>query len=445
MGTAPIPKLIWSMGLPMILSMMFQAFYNIVDSYFVSSIPGAGDVSVNALTLSFPVQMLMVAIGVGTGVGVNAILSRKLGAGKKEEANHIAGNAVFLGLCDFAVFFLFGLFGVRLFLQTQTSDPEVLNAAYTYLSICTIYSFGVSLYMIYEKLLQATGRTTAAMAAQLTGAVTNIILDPIMIFGLFGMPAMGVAGAAIATVIGQTVSLVIAMILHYGPHHMLDFKLSYLKPDGKIIKVIYEVGFPAILMQALMSVMTYSVNIIFGGVSASLVTAYGIYYKIQNFVFFAAFGLNNALIPIVAFNYGKRDQTRVKEAIRWGMIDCIAMMAAGTLIMETLGPNIVSIFSLSQETLDMCDTAVRIIAAGYVFAGANIAMQGIFQALGHGMRSLILSLLRLIIFALPLAFLLSRTADPGLTSWFAFPLAEAAAVVFGAAMLRNIKKQIAEI
>lgn len=269
MGTEQISKLMLTMGLPMILSMVVQAFYNIVDSYFVSAMPdtaqivGMGDYAMNALTLAFPIQMLIIAIGVGTGVGINALLSKTLGEGKRETASYVAGNAIFIGICTYIVFLLFGLFGVDIYMNSQTSDPIILKMGKEYLGICCVLSFGVILFTIYEKLLQSTGKTVLCTIGQLAGALTNIVLDPILIFGYLGMPQMGVAGAAYATVIGQFVSLILDMIFHYGFNNDVDRQLRYIKPKKRIIKDIYIVGIPAILMQALMSFMTYGVNIIF--------------------------------------------------------------------------------------------------------------------------------------------------------------------------------------
>ena len=290
MGVVPIKKLMLSMGFPMIISMILQALYNIIDSYFVSQMEGVADYAMNALTLAFPIQMLMVAIGVGTGVGINAILSKSLGEGNKKQASMIAGNAVFLGVCTYIVFFIFGIFGISPYLKSQTGNTEVIKMATEYLRICTLLSFGVTLNMIYEKLLQATGLTTQSTIAQMAGAITNIILDPVMIFGFVGCPKLGVAGAAYATVIGQIVTMILGGFFHYRFNKELEHKLSYLKPRKRVIKSIYIVGLPAIVMQALMSFMTYGVNIILGGISEAYVTAYGVYYKIQQFVFFAAFG-----------------------------------------------------------------------------------------------------------------------------------------------------------
>lgn len=447
MGTEPIGKLMLTMGIPMILSMVLQAFYNIVDSYFVSCMPDAGGITglgeygVNALTLAFPIQMLMIAVGVGTGVGINALLSRSLGQGDRQRASKIAGNAIFLGVCTYLVFLLVGIFGVKAYLETQTTDPVVLEMGIGYLRICTILSFGVILFMIYEKLLQATGRTVLSTAAQVAGAVTNIILDPVFIFGLFGLPEMGIEGAAYATVIGQCVSMVLGVVFHHGFNRDVESGLAYLKPDRGIIADIYKVGIPAVIMQALMSFMTYGVNIIFGRVSGAAVTAYGIYYKVQQFVFFAAFGLNNALIPIVAFNYGMQDKRRVKSGIKYGLLYTLAIMLAGAVGLQIFAENVAGIFSLSPQTQALCVKAVRIVTLGYLFVGANVALQGIFQAFGYGMRSLVLSLVRLVIVALPLAYFFTTLSDAGNLIWWAFPIAEGCGLVVGMIFMRTTARE----
>lgn len=347
MGMANVKLLLLSMGLPMIVSMALQAAYNIVDSYFVScmentdQITNMGDCGVNALTLAYPVQMLMIAIGVGTGVGINAILSKSLGEGNREKGSKIAGNSIFLGVCMYVVFLLFGLFGVEPYIRSQSSDPVIIEMACSYLRICTIGSLGVSMYITYEKLLQATGKTMQSTIAQLAGAITNIVLDPIMIFGWCGLPKMGIEGAAYATIIGQFVSFALDAVFHYC-YNSRDFDASvkYVKPDGKIIKEIYQVGIPAIIMQALMSFLTYGVNVIFIRVSTAAVTAYGIYYKIQQFVFFAAFGMNNAMIPIIGFNYGMKSKKRIKETIKYGMIYTLIIMLAGLIGLQLFADQI---------------------------------------------------------------------------------------------------------
>ncbi len=449
MGILPVRNLLLSMGIPMIISMALQALYNIVDSYFVSQMSGtevsgalsAGECGMNALTLAFPVQMLMVAIGVGTGVGVNAILSRSLGMGDKEKASKIAGNSIFLGICTFFVFLIFGVFGTEAYINTQTNYPVIKNMAAEYLSICCIFSLGISLYMIYEKLLQSTGRTVLTTIAQISGAVVNIILDPIMIFGMFGLPEMGIAGAAYATVIGQYVSFVLNAVFHYIFNKKdFDTSLKYTRPHAVIISEIYRVGIPAILMQALMSFMTYGVNLIFGTVSAEAVTAYGLYYKIQQFVLFAAFGMNNAIIPIVAFNYGKNDRCRVKEGIRFGIIDTLVIMVIGLAGLQIFADPIATLFSLSEKTQELLVLSLRIITLGYLFIGANVAFQGIFQALGHGIASLIVSVLRLIVLALPLAWLLAILPDADTVIWWAFPAAELGALIYSVIFMMKINR-----
>lgn len=440
MGIEPVGSLILKMGIPMILSMMLQAFYNIVDSYFVSSMEGVGDAAVNALTLAFPIQALMVALAIGTGVGVNSLLSKFLGMGDRKTASRIAGNAVFLSVCTYILFLIFGLFFVDAYISSQTSDPIIQEMGCSYLKICTVLSFGSVIYMIYEKLLQGTGKTVLSTIAQVSGAITNIILDPIMIFGMFGCPALGIAGAAYATVIGQVVSLVLGMIFHHTKNKEIETKAEYLVPDKEIITAIYRVGIPAIIMQALMSVMTYCVNIIFVRVSGSVVTAYGIYFKIQQFVFFAAFGLNNAIIPIVAFNYGMRDRARISKAIRCGLLYNAIIMLAGAVLLQVFGKQIIGLFDVSTEVKELSIQAVRIVTLGYIFVGANVIFQGIFQALGEGIKSLVISAIRLIIVVLPLAYFFTTLPNAQNIVWAAFPIAEACGLVVSILFMSRVSK-----
>ena len=440
MGIEPVGSLILKMGIPMILSMMLQAFYNIVDSYFVSSMEGVGDAAVNALTLAFPIQALMVALAIGTGVGVNSLLSKFLGMGDRKTASRIAGNAVFLSVCTYILFLIFGLFFVDAYISSQTSDPIIQEMGCSYLKICTVLSFGSVIYMIYEKLLQGTGKTVLSTIAQVSGAITNIILDPIMIFGMFGCPALGIAGAAYATVIGQVVSLVLGMIFHHTKNKEIETKAEYLVPDKEIITAIYRVGIPAIIMQALMSVMTYCVNIIFVRVSGSVVTAYGIYFKIQQFVFFAAFGLNNAIIPIVAFNYGMRDRARISKAIRCGLLYNATIMLVGAILLQVFGKQIIGIFDVSTEVKELSIQAVRIVTLGYILVGANVIFQGIFQALGEGIKSLVISAIRLIIVVLPLAYFFTTLPNAQNIVWAAFPIAEACGLVVSILFMSRVSK-----
>lgn len=442
MGIQPVRKLILTMGIPMICSMVVQALYNIIDSYFVSQIPKIADQAMNALTLAFPIQMLMVAVGVGTGVGVNALISRFLGQKEFETVNKTTGNAIFLGICTYIVFFLFGIFGLNAYLRSQSSNALVLHLGTQYLSICVFLSFGVILSMVYEKLLQSTGKTLQTTVAQLAGALTNFFLDPVLIFGWFGLPVMGISGAAYATVIGQMVTLALNMFFHYFYNPEIKNGVRYLKPQKDIILHIYQIGIPAIILQALMSFMTYGVNIILAGISENYVTAYGVYYKIQQFAFFAGFGLNNALIPLVAYNYGKGDKQRVRDSIKYGTLDTVILLGICMIVMEIFANPLASIFALSPEIIAICVQAMKIIVTGFLFAGVNIALQGIFQALGKGMYSLIVSLIRMVLVDLPLAWLFARFAsDPSLTFW-AFPIAELCGAIVAWLMYRSVKKEI---
>lgn len=447
MGAMPVPRLLISMGAPMMLSMIVQAFYNVVDSLFVSYIPDtnlivhAGEKAVNALTLAFPVQMLIMAFCVGTGVGVNAALSRSLGRKEYERANRIAGNALFLSGCYYLATLLFGLFGVTAFIRGQTADPVVAEYGVSYLRVITIFSFGSIWYMCFEKLLQATGKTVAAMIGQLTGSITNILLDPVFIFGYFGVPAMGVQGAAMATVIGQCVSFVTILILHFKRNTEIHIRFSMLRPDKSIVGQIYKVGAPAIVMQALSSVMSYGMNLILGSISSTAVTAYGVYYKLQNFIFMPAFGLNNAAVPIISYNYGAKETKRIRQAIRSGLLMVSVIMAAGCCLLQAFARPIVSCFSLSDEAISLCVTALRIITCGFLFAGINIILQGVCQALGNGVYSLLISFLRMVVVILPLAWALSKLPGAASLVWLAFPAAEATACLAASLLASNLYRK----
>ena len=427
MAVMPVGKLMIKMGLPIIISMMLQALYNIVDSAFVSNMEG-GEQALNALTLAFPVQMLMVAVGIGTGVGVSVMLARSLGEKNAEKASTVAGNGVFLGLVITAVFMMFGFFGVNFYIGSQTSDTVIFDMAVTYLRICCICSVGIVFFSVFEKLLQASGLSVQSTIAQISGAVINIILDPIMIYGLFGFPKLGVSGAALATVIGQIASFLIALIFHLKFNKAVKNGLRYIKPNGTIIKLIYRIGLPAIIAQALMSVMTYGINLILGAVDASLVTAYGLYYKIQQFILFAAFGLRDTITPIVSFAFGMRDKRRVKDGIRFGVLYTSVIMLAGTVLLELTAEPLCSAFGLSGQTQSLCVSAVRIISAGFLFAGISLSLQGVFQALDKGLSSLIISLLRQLVLVLPVAWLFSGFVNGDLSNawliWLTFPVAE---------------------
>lgn len=446
MGTAPVHKLMLSMGAPMVLSMVLQAVYNIVDSAFVSNMAENGEQALNALTLAFPVQMLMVAIGIGTGVGVNALASKCLGQGKNEEAGEAAGNALFMAGLIYILFLLFGLFGTDLYISSQTGNLIIGEMAADYLKICSVISFGVVFFSIYEKLLQAGGHSVFSTVAQIAGALTNIILDPIMIYGLLGCPEMGVKGAAYATVIGQIVSFVLALLFHFRVNKCIPNRLRYLKPSARTIGKIYAIGLPAIISQALMSFMTYGLNLILGGVSEAMVTAYGLYYKIQQFILFAAFGLRDAITPIISFNHGMGSGKRIKDGVKFGMMYTLIVMLAGTLAVELFAEPLSGIFGLSAGTQELCVSAMRIISLSFLFAGANIAFQGVFQALDGGIESLAVSVCRQLVFIFPPVLFFAELAkgDAGLgwTIWAAFPLAEAASSVIAVLLYRRIRRKI---
>ena len=447
MGIDSVSKVMLSMGIPMILSMVLQACYNIVDSMFVARIPDSGTVAnmgeyaVNALTLAFPIQMLMVAFGIGTGVGVNAQLAKCLGQRDGEKAAKVAGNGVVLAFIIYVVFLLFGFFGVSAYIGSQTGDPVIFAMGRSYLSICSVISFGILFFSIYEKLLQATGKTVYSTIAQVSGAAVNIVLDPILIFGYFGLPEMGIKGAAYATVFGQIVSMAVAMVFHYKKNTEVKAGRKYCKLEIGIIKEIYIIGLPAIIMQALMSFMTYGVNIIFGTVSQAAVTAYGIFYKIQQFVFFAGFGLRDAITPMVSFNFGMGDKERVKQGIFYGIVYVETVMLIGIVGLELFAGPLIGLFAMSKETESLCILATRIIAAGFLFAGGNIAIQGIFQGLGCGWESLLVSVLRLCVIVLPLAWVFTKFANASFLIWWAFPIAELAALL-AAVILMWKKKSI---
>lgn len=445
MSDMPVNKLMISMGIPMILSMMLQAVYNIVDSAFVGQIKNTGESALNALTLAFPVQMLMVAVAIGTGVGMGALVSMQLGRKDKECASKAAGNAVFLALIIYAVFLLFGIFGTEAYIGSQTSNDLIKDMANDYLRVCCTISFGIVFFPVFEKLLQATGNTLFSTVAQVAGAVTNIILDPIFIYGWLGLPALGVIGAAYATVIGQVVSLITAMVFHFKKNKNIKNGFAYMRPSLQIIKRIYAIGVPAIIAQALMSVMTYGLNLIFKNISESVVTAYGIYYKIQQFVLFAAFGLRDAITPIISYSYGSKNKKRIRDGIKYGLIYTMSIMLIGTLLLEVLAAPLSEMFGLSGETKQICISAMRVISISFVFAGANIAYQGIFQALESGKESLVISVCRQFLFVLPVAWAFSYMVGDNVEAtwlvWITFIIAEGASCLIAVMLMKNVRRK----
>lgn len=442
MKDMPVNKLMIQMGIPMILSMALQAVYNIVDSAFVGNMRVGSEAALNALTLVFPVQMLMVAVGIGTGVGTNALLARTLGQGNREKAAKVAGNSFFLGAIIYAVCLLFGVFGVTVYISSQTLDTEVLTMGISYLKICCVFSFGIIFFSLLEKLLQATGRSLYSTIGQVVGAVINIILDPIMIYGIGPVPEMGVKGAAYATVIGQIASAVILLIFHMKLNKEFEHGIKYMKPNAGIIKEIYAIGLPAIIAQALMSIMVYVMNLILK-FSPSAQTAYGLFYKVQQFVLFLAFGLRDAITPIIAFAYGMRSRKRIQDGIKYGLFYTLILMIVGTAIAELFPGAFATLFNAGQSR-EYFIGAMRVISLSFIFAGINVAYQGVYQALDGGMESLIISLLRQIVFILPLAGIFSVFVRNGQMSvsliWWAFPITEMLACIIGYLFLKRIRK-----
>lgn len=437
-----VNKLMIQMGIPMIFSMALQAVYNIVDSAFVGNMKVGSESALNALTLVFPVQMLMVAIGIGTGVGTNALLARTLGQGNGKKAAKVAGNSLFLGVVIYAVCLLFGIFGVKAYISSQTVDAEVLSMGVDYLRICCVISFGIIFFSLFEKLLQATGRSLYSTIGRVAGAVINIILDPIMIYGLGPVPEMGVKGAAYATVIGQVASAVLLLIFNMKLNKEFDHDVKYMKPEPSVIKEIYAIGLPAIIAQALMSIMVYAMNLILK-FNPSAQTAYGLFYKVQQFVLFLAFGLRDAITPIIAFAYGMGSKKRINDGIRYGLLYTVVLMVFGIAITEIFPDAFATLFNAGQSR-EYFIGAMRIISISFLFAGINIAYQGIYQALDGGMESLVISLLRQLIVILPLAgifSLLVRNQMAGISLiWWAFPITEVIACVVGCVFLKKIKK-----
>ena len=401
------------------------------------------EAALNALTLVFPVQMLMVAVGIGTGVGTNALLARTLGQGNSKKAAKVAGNSLFLGVIIYVVCLLFGIFGVRAYISSQTVDAEVLEMGVSYLRICCVISFGIIFFSLFEKLLQATGRSLYSTIGQVVGAVVNIILDPVMIYGIGPCPEMGVEGAAYATVIGQVASAVLLLIFHIRLNKEFGHGVKYMKPDAGVIKEIYAIGLPAIIAQALMSIMVYVMNLILK-FNPSAQTAYGLFYKVQQFVLFLAFGLRDAITPIIAFAYGMRNKKRIQDGIKYGLIYTIALMILGIGITEIFPGAFATLFNAGQSR-EYFIGAMRVISVSFLFAGINVAYQGIYQALDGGLESLVISLLRQLIIILPLAGIFSlfvRNGQMGISLiWWAFPVTEVIACLAGYVFLKKIRKK----
>lgn len=434
MGTMPIPKLLITMSLPMIISMLVQALYNVVDSMFVAQL---NEDALTAVSLAFPIQNLMIAVATGTGVGINALLSKSLGERKFEQANIIAKNGILLGILSSIVFAVAGLFGSRLFFEVQTSDPEIIKYGLEYLSIITIASMGVFLQVTFERLMQSTGKTIFNMVIQGTGAIINIILDPILIFGWFGLPRLEVVGAALATVIGQVVAAILGMILNHKYNKEINISFKGFKPCRKTIGGIYKIGVPSILMQSIGSVTTFGMNNILLMFSSTAATVFGVYFKLQSFIFMPVFGLTNGIIPIVAYNYGARNKKRIYQTLNLGITIAIAIMSTGVAIFQLFPKTLLSLFDASEHMISIGVPALRAISLCFVFAGFCIVSSSVFQALGNGVYSLIMSIARQLVVILPVAYAFAKLI--GLDAvWYAYPIAELVSVIMCVFMLKRI-------
>mgnify|MGYP002544347215 FL=1 len=440
MAIAPMNKLILKMGLPMIISMVLQALYNVIDSIFVANMGTKGAIANQALTYAFPIQIMIIAIGVGTGVGLNALLSKSLGENDRKKVNKIAGNGMFLSICIYIIFLLFGLFGTKWFISLFTNDKEIIKMGTTYLKICTCLSLGSIGYTVYERFLQATGKTMLSTISQISGAVTNIILDYIFIYPL----KMGVVGAAWATIIGQFISLFIAMYFHYTKNNEIDGSIKYINPDINLIKGIYSIGVSAALMQALLAVMMAGMNAILGLAQVNqtvLIGSFGIYYKIQQIALFSAFGLSNTIISILSFNYGMQDKKRIDDCIKYGIIDTIIVNLIISILFEIFAYPLANLFGLAggttKEIISVCTIALRISSIGFAFMGISVAIQGVLQSIRYALKPLIISLLRLVIFVFPIAFLFTKSNNVTEIVWWTFPIAEVLTSIISLFILKD--------
>ena len=438
MGTMPVGRLLVTMSVPMMLSMLVQALYNIVDSVFVSRIE---EDALTAVSMAFPMQTLMIALGVGMGVGVNALLSKSLGEKDYELVNKSATNGIFLAMLSYLVFLVIGFTLVEPFYRFQTDSENIVQYGVTYLKICCTLSFGVYMQIIFERLLQSTGKTIYNMITQATGAVINMIMDPILIFGLLGAPRMGLAGAAAATVFGQITASVLAIIFNIRRNHEVSISFKGFRPDIKVIGRIYQVGLPSIIMQSIGSVMTFGMNKILGMFSSTAVAVFGVYFKLQSFIFMPVFGLNNGMVPIVAYNFGARNRIRMVRTIKLAVLFAVIIMSVGTVIFELFPAQLFALFNASEHMLSMGVPALRIIAVHFPIAAVCIVIGTVFQSLGNGVYSMINSIMRQIVVLLPAAYLLSLTGNVN-NVWWSFPIAEMMSLIVTLFFLVRINREI---
>ncbi len=434
MGVMPINRLLITMSIPMMLSMLVQALYNVVDSIFVSRI---NENALSAVSLAFPIQILMMAMAVGTGVGVNALLSKSLGQQNPEKASKAANNGIFLALLSCTLFIVFGFVGARFYFESQTDILQIIDYGQAYLSVCTIFSFAIFGQIIFARLLQSTGKTIYTMITQATGAIVNIILDPILIFGFLGFPKMGVTGAAIATVTGQAIAMLLAIYFNITKNDEIKLSLRNFRPDGQIIKEIYKVGIPSIIMITVGSFMTYGINRILIGFTATANAVFGVYFKLQSFVFMPVMGLNNGMIPILAYNYGAKRKDRMIKTIKLSIVYAVGIMLVGLAVFQIFPNNLLSLFNASGDMLAIGVPALRTISLSFLFAGFCIITGSVFQALGNGLLSMVVSVARQLVVLLPAAYLLSLTGSVNAV-WWSYPIAEIVSLLLSGLFLKRV-------
>ena len=434
MGYMPLGKLLLQMSLPMMISMFVQSLYNIVDSIFVAQI---SEHALTAVSLAFPIQNLMFSVAIGTGVGINSLLSRRLGEKNFDEVDMVANNGIFLAICGFIVFMIVGFIVPRPYFESQTDNAEIIEYGVTYMRICLIACAGVFGAITFERLLISTGKTGLSMISQLTGTAFNLVFDPILIFGLLGFPKMGIAGAALATVLGQFAAMTVSFILNVRKNKEIRLSIKGLKPEGQIIGKIYAVGIPSIIVMSIGSILVYFLNIILGSFTTTAIAVYGVYFKLQSFVFMPVFGLNNGSVPIVAYNFGARNKKRVTKTIIISSLAACSIMLVGMLIFELFPRQLLGMFNASEEMYSIGIVALRIIAIHFPIAAFCIILSSVFQALGKGIQSMSISFIRQLIVLLPAAWLLSLTGNIN-NIWWAFPIAEVISLLTCVILLKRV-------
>lgn len=433
MGVMPIGRLLLTMSGPMMISMLIQALYNVVDSMFVSYI---SEDALTAVSLAYPMQNLMIAVATGTGVGINALLSRNLGEKNFPMVNRTAGNAIFLGLVSYVVFALVGLFGSRIYFTLQVTDPEIIQMGQDYLSVIMVLSIGCFGQVLLSRLLQSTGKTFYSMVIQMVGAGLNIILDPIMIFGLVGFPAMGVAGAALATVVSQIVGTLLGLYYNLRKNPEIQFAWNQLRPSGPIIARIYGVGVPSILLQTVSSLLIFGLNQILVAFSETATAVYGVYFKLQGFAFLPIIGMNNGMVPIIAYNYGAKKPERILQTIKLSITYAVVIMVVAVIVFQIFAAQLLGFFQASPEMLAIGVPALRTLSLCFIIGGFTIVSSSVFQALGRGLLSMSISVFRQLVLVLPLAYLFSLTGNLNMV-WWSFPVAEVLAGLLAAYYLRR--------